>query len=109
MTEIDIINHPVVQIWFKELAKNEPLKFLSLTDGLKENISKIYGKPSGETQRFAFWKKEHLGVSMYIYTDDKTSYYKIQYMGNEEQFLSDKKIGVYITVFLSKFLKDLES
>ncbi len=106
-SEYDIIDHPTVFFWLKDLAKNDPLAFVVLTENNLERFNKVFGKPHGTTQKFKFWKKEHLGITIFLYTNKEASFYKVQYIGDNQAFSQDKKIGAYITGFLNKLLKDL--
>lgn len=104
--EFDIIEHPLVQLWLKDQAKKEPLCLVNITQGNIDFFKKIWGKPTGLTKRFNFWKREYLGIVIYVYSDYSSTYYKIQYLGNKENFIADKKIGSYLTGFLNKLSKD---
>lgn len=104
--EFDIIEHPLVQLWFKDQAKKEPLCLIALTQGNIDFLKKTWGKPTGLTKRFNFWRRDYLGIVIYVYTDYVSTFYKIQYLGNKETFVLDKKIGSYLTGFLNKLSKD---
>jgi hypothetical protein len=105
--EFDIIDHPLVLLWFKEFAKNEPLGFSFLTKGNINYFKSIWGPSSGQTQKFAYWKKEYLGINIYIYSDETATFYKVQYLGEKDNFINDKKMGSYLIGFLTKFNKEL--
>ena len=106
-SEFDIIDHPNVFFWLKDLAKNDPLAFCTLGSGNSYTFRELWGKPTGSTQRFEYWKKDYLGITIFIYTDKITTFYKVQYLGEKNIFTQDKKIGAYISSFLSKLTKDL--
>lgn len=105
--EFDIITHPLVFLWLKEFAKNEPLGFVFLINGHMDYFKSIWGIESGKTNSFSYWKKEYLGINIFIYSDNETTFYKVQYLGEKENFINDKKMGAYLTGFLSKFSKEL--
>lgn len=107
--EIDIIEHPIVSKWFKELSKNEPFTYLALIQGNTIKFKKIFGTPQGETNKFLYWKKDYIGINIYIYTNPTDTYYKVQYTGDSENFPQDKKIGSYVVGFLNKLIKDLNN
>jgi hypothetical protein len=107
--EFDIIDHPLVLLWFKEFAKNEPLGFAFLTKGNTEYFKNIWGNPNGLTQKTSYWKRDYLGITIYIYSDEISTFYKVQYLGEKETFTSDKKMGSYLIGFLTKFSKELIS
>jgi hypothetical protein len=105
--EFDIFDHPLVFMWFKDYAKNEPLGFCFLTQGNSDYFKKTWGDSAGKTQNFQFWKKNHLGITIYVYSDNETTYYKVQYLGGKDMFMQDKKMGTYLTGFLSKLVKEV--
>jgi hypothetical protein len=104
--EFDIIEHPLVILWLKEFAKNEPLGLIFLTGGNVSLFKNKWGNPSGATQNLQYWKREHSGINIYVYADENITFFKVQYLGDKEKFLQDKKIGTYITGFLSKLTKE---
>lgn len=105
--EFDIINHPLVVLWIKEYIKNDPLAIPFITQGNEGLFKKMWGNPVGQVQNFSYWKKDYLGITIFVYTDKKTTFYKIQYLGNLDSFVKDKKIGSYLTGFLSKLIKEI--
>jgi hypothetical protein len=105
--EFDIIDHPLVLLWLKEYLKNEPLGFVFLIQGNLNFFKSIWGDAAGKTQRFEYWKKDHLGITIYVYADEQSTYYKVQYLGNKEMFVLDKKMGSYLTGFLNKLTKEI--
>ncbi len=105
--EFDIIEHPAVVLWFKEFAKSEPLGFSYLIKGNEEYFKNTIGKPEGQTQKFSYWKKDYLGITIFIYSDSNTTFYKVQYLGEREGFINDKKMGSYLIGFLTKFSKEI--
>lgn len=107
--EFDIIDHPLVLLWFKDFAKNEPLGFSYLTKGNVTYFTSIWGAPAGQTQKFSYWKREYLGITIYVYSDESATFYKVQYLGEKEAFMNDKKMGSYLTGFLSKYSKEVIS
>lgn len=104
--EFDIIEHPLVALWLREYAKNEPLGFCFLTQGNSLFFKKIWGPANGQTQKFEYWKKDHLGITLYVYSDTQATYYKVQYLGEKQMFIQDKKMGSYLTGFLTKLTKE---
>lgn len=105
--EFDIIEHPLVLMWLKEYAKTDPLGLTFLTQGNSEFFMKIWGEPAGKTQKYNYWKKDYLGITIYIYSDKEVTYYKVQYLGEKEMFTQDKKMGSYLTGFLAKLIKEI--
>lgn len=106
-TEFDAIEHPNVFSWFKDLAKNDALAFATLCGGNYDAFKALWGSPNGKTQRFDYWKKDYSGITVFIYTEKTTTFYKVQYLGERDIFLQDRKIGAYLNAFLSKLTKDL--
>ncbi|NCQ52295.1 hypothetical protein GW796_10520 [archaeon] len=107
--EFDIIDHPLVLMWFKDFAKNEARGLAFLTQGNSQYFKSIWGGHNGKTQKFLYWKREYLGITIYIYSDDTATFYKVQYLGEKEVFLSDKKMGSYLIGFLNKLTKEIIS
>ena len=88
--EFDIIDHPLVLLWFKDFGKNEPMGFSFLTQGNVNYFRNIWGTPSGQTQKFFYWKRDYLGITIYVYSDNNATFYKVQYLGEKESFVNDK-------------------
>jgi len=105
--EFDIIEHPLVAKWFAEFAKTEPLGFSFLTRGNIEYFESIWGKSTGQAQGFLYWKREYLGIIIYVYSDENSSFYKVQYLGTKDLFVNDQKMGSYLLEFLNKFVKEI--
>jgi hypothetical protein len=104
--EFDIIDHPLVNLWLREQAKKEPLFLVTITEGNIVNFNKMWGTQTGLTKRFHFWKREHHGITIFVYSDNHETFYKVQYLGSKENFIEDKKIGSYLTGFLTKLGKE---
>lgn len=104
--EFDIIEHPMVFLWLNEFSKSDPLGFTYLTQGNGKWFSDKWGKPLGKTNRFDYWKKDHLGITLYVYADENSSFYKVQYLGEKDMFVHDTKMGSYLTGFLAKITKE---
>lgn len=107
--EFDIIEHPMVASWVREYVKTEPLGVCFLTQGNTNLFHKMWGKEDGLTKKSKYWTKDHLGITIYVYSDDSSSFYKVKYLGDRDMFLSDKKMGSYLTGFLTKLTKDILS
>lgn len=107
--EFDLIEHPMVQNWLKELAKTEALALIGLVEGNAQRFRRLFSEPSGKTQRFEYWKRDYLGITIFLYTDNRSTYYKIQYLGEKDLFCKDKKMGSYMASFLGKLAKELAS
>lgn len=105
--EFDLIEHPLVLLWLKEYAKNNPLGLCFLIQGNVDNFKKIWGDPHSSTKNYLYWKKDYLGIVIYVYSDDNATYYKAQYLGDKDMFIQDKKMGSYLTGFLSKLTKEI--
>lgn len=103
--EFDIIEHPIVLMWLKEQTKKEPLFLVTITEGNIDFFTKLWGQKTGLTKRFHYWKHEYLGITIYVYCDNTQTTYKVQYLGSKENFVTDKKIGSYLTNFLIKLSK----
>lgn len=106
--EFDIIEHPLVLAWLKEYAKTEPLGFCFLTQGNTDYFRKIWNKsPTSRTSRYDYWQINHLGITLFIYSNKDETVYKVQYLGEKDIFLQDKKIGSYIISFIQKLTEGL--
>ncbi len=104
--EFDIIDHPMVFSLLQELASKEPLALCFLTQGNKDNFYSKWGKAIGQKQSFEYWAKDYLGITLFVYSNSESSYYKVRYLGDREMFVNDKKMGSYLTGFLSKTIKE---
>lgn len=107
--EFDIIDHPLVQMWIKDFAKIEPLGFSFLIQGNSDFFKNLWGNPDGQAAKFSYWKRDYLGIIIFVYSNDVATFYKVQYLGSHEAFINDKKMGSYLTGFLNKFTKELIS
>jgi len=105
--EFDFIDNPVVLLWFKNFAKSEPLGFTFLTQGNQKLFSRFWGTSNGVTQKFNYWKRDYLGITIYVYSDNDATFYKVQYLGDKTMFQQDKKMGTYLTGFLEKTIKEI--
>lgn len=104
--EFDVIEQPMVALWLKDQARSNPLGFISLTGNNVQRFHKNLGKPHGTTQRFQFWKQDYLGFIIFIYCDNESTYYKIQYLGTKDIFVKDKKVAAYITGYLNSLIQE---
>lgn len=105
--EFDIIEHPMVLMWFLEFSKSEPLGMNFLTQGNVKYFQHKWGNPNGKAHDHNYWKKDYLGITLYVYSNEKETFYKVQYLGSKEMFIQDKKMGSYITGFLIKLTKEI--
>lgn len=105
--EFDLIEHPLVLLWFKDFVKTDPLGVVFLTEGHVDFFTNKWGKSTGSTQNLQYWKRDYLGITLYVYSDDKITFYKAQYLGDRENFIQDKKMGSYLTGFLTKLTKEI--
>lgn len=111
MTNIfDIYDHPLVSLWFKELAKNEPLALSILTQSNLDLFSKMWGSATdAKIGGYTVWKRDHLGITVFAYVNNEITFYKVQYLGEKDMFVSDKRMGTYLTSFLTKLQKEIFS
>lgn len=103
--EFDIIQHPMFQMWLSDLATRDPLCVSFLIKGNMDSFEAIWGKPSEIVNRDHCWRKEYLGTKFFVYSNDQSTYYKVEYLGSYEMFLEDKRMGSYITGFMNSLLK----
>lgn len=109
MTNIfDIYDHPVVALWMKELLKTDPLGLCVLVQSNLELFSKMWEKPTdAKIGEFTVWKRDHLGITVFAYVNDEITFYKVQYLGEKDMFVNDKRMGTYLTGFLNKLSKEI--
>lgn len=106
MKEFDIIENPLVFLWFKDLAKNDPLAFITITNSNKINFRNYFGKPTNREGKYECWKQDYMGINITLLTDNYKTFIRISYLGEKEIFIQDKKIGIYITSFLNKLIEN---
>lgn len=106
--EFDIIEHPLAVLWMANFMKNEPLGFVTIINPNLEMFSKMWGEPQTAPGGNKVWRREQMGVNFYVYTNEHSTVYKIQYMGTKDLFKQDKKIGNFITLFLSKLIEEIK-
>lgn len=100
MNEFDIIDHPLVFLWFKSFVKTNPFALSFLFSGDANFFKSLYGNPIGKMQNFDFWKINHLGIVIFIYFDGTNVVYKVQYLGDKNLFIDDQNISKHIIDFL---------
>lgn len=105
--EFDIIEHPSIILWLREFAKNEPLGFSYLLKGNLDFFNSNWGVPEGQNQKFTYWKRDYLGITIFVYSSDVATFYKVQYLGSRETFINDKRMGSYLIGFLTRFSKEI--
>ena len=105
--EFDFIDHPSVLFWLKEYGKTEPLGLSFLTQGNSDYFTYLWGTPNGETQKFSYWKRDYLGITIFVYSDSNSTFYKSQYLGEKDTFINDKKIGAYLIGFFISLVKEI--
>lgn len=109
MTNIfDIYEHPLVAFWVKELFKNDPLALCVLTQSNLDLFSKMWEKPTdAKIGGYTVWKRDHLGITVFAYVNEEITFYKVQYLGEKDMFVNDKRMGTYLTSFLTKLQKEI--
>lgn len=103
--EFDIIDHPLVKLWLANYAKTDPLALDFLTQGNDEYFTKIMGKPQDNVMKYNYWVQQHSGFTIYVYSNEHSTIYKVKFLGEKESFINDSRIGSYIIGFLEKFIK----
>lgn len=103
--EFDIIIHPLVKLWLANYAKTDPLALDFLTQGNKDYFTKIMGKPQGNAMKYDYWVQQYSGFTIYVYSNEQSTIYKVNFLGEKEAFINDNRIGSYIIGFLEKFIK----
>ncbi len=107
MIEIDIIEHQTVLFWFKEFAKTEPLGFCFLTQGNINFFKRIW--PNFEkNEKFFIWEKEFSQIKFKIYSNHQETIYRIIFDGPKNEFINDRKMGAYTTMFLKKLVEEIQ-
>ena len=103
----DVFDNLNVQNWFKTLAIAEPLAFSTLVGDNRQNFKKIFGQPSGEQNGSLFWQIADQGLMFVITTNDSESTYMVKYLGNNDNFQFNMKVGVYLVIFMQGILEKL--
>lgn len=103
----DVFDNLNVQNWFKTLAIAEPLAFSTLVGDNRQNFKKILGQPSGEQNGSLFWQIADQGLMFVITTNDSESTYMVKYLGNNDNFQFNMKVGVYLVIFMQGILEKL--
>lgn len=106
--EFDIIEHPLVKLWLSNYAKTDPLALDFLTQGNTSYFTDLMGKPQGNSMKYDYWIEQHSGFTIYIYSNNSASMYKVKFLGEKEAFVNDNRIGSYIIGFLEKFIKTMK-
>lgn len=104
MKEFDIMENPLVFLWFKDLAKNDPLAFITITNSNRINFKNYFGDPIGREGKYECWKQDYMGITIYLLTDNFKTIFKVSYLGEKEIFIQDKKMGIYITSFMNQLI-----
>lgn len=105
--EFDIIENPIVFLWFKDLAKNDPLAFSTIIGGNKENFRNYFGSPTTTDTKNEYWTQDYMGINITLISDNYKTVFKISYLGDKNIFIQDRKMGMNIVSFLNKFIENL--
>lgn len=106
--EFDIIDHPLVLLWFINYAKVDPLSIDFLTQGNINLFKRHFGPSKTEIMKFQVWMQQHSGIFINIYSSESSTIYKIKYLGSKENFLEDHVMSGYIIDFLEDLLKKIK-
>ena len=102
--EFDIFDHPTAMLWLREFSKNNPYGYCFLTSMDIVVLKDTLGFPIRENQGAMVWQTEYMGINLFIYQKNKLTQYKVQYLGEQDKYLLDKRFGTYITGFLNEFV-----
>lgn len=105
--EFDIIENPLVFLWFKDLAKNDPLAFSTIIGPNKENFRNNFGQPTKVENKAEHWTQDYMGIKISLITDNQRTHFKVSYLGEKDIFIQDRKMGTYINSFMNKLIENL--
>lgn len=105
-SKYDIIDHPLVFLWLKDLGRHEPLALATILGGNRENFKNFFGQYNQKDMNFDYWIVDYIGIKLIIGSNEIKSVYKISYMGEKNDFIKDKQIGSYIISFLNKMMEN---
>lgn len=105
------ISHPVVSLWFRQMAERTPQSFIRLTSDNSKRLKKILGAPDHYTRQKGrnemVWKIERDNVVAWLVTGSMGTTMNIYYAGTEDAFLSDKEIGGQAISLFNELLSSL--
>ena len=53
------------------------------------------------------FRYHYLGITIFVYSSEIVTFYKVQYLGARDTFINDKRMGSYLIGFLTKFSKEI--
>lgn len=108
---IDVIDHPHVSRWFKELQKNDKNGYNRLVGNNIHRFERIYGNATKTTDSEEWshrWDRNLNRLDWIILSGEKTgSIYRIKTALTAEEFTSDARIGIGIIEYLSELCEIL--
>ena len=106
--EFDVLDHPMLIAWFDSLALKDPLGVCFVTGDNLKLFHATWGAPDGYAKRgdsFEYWHKDHLGISIFIYANNASTYFRVKYFGSKASFLQDEKMGSYLVTYMDAYLR----
>ncbi len=111
--QIDVIDHPAVAAWMKDIAKKDPEGFVRLIGPNQRTFSILFGKPSwrgdeskGWTHGWAIYENS---LHWMVLTGPAGTFYRIRLPIAGENYLSDPRSGVGIVQYLQSLISRISS
>ncbi len=111
--QIDVIDHPSVGMWMKDIAKKDVQGFIKLVGPNEKEFTKLYGKANWTNDGSKGWTH---GWTIYensmhwlILTGPKGTYFRLRVPTPGESYLNDPRVGVGIIQYLNTLLKKISN
>ena len=109
--QIDVIDHPNVNLWMKEVARKDTEGFLRLVGPNMKRLQKILGPPqwrnNGEKGWTHAWSVYDNSLHWLILTGPQGTQFRLRLPVPGETYLADPRVGVGIIQYLQNLLKTL--
>ena len=109
--QVDVIDHPAVALWMKETARKDPEGFMRLAGPNVRPFTRMWGKPdwknAGEKGWTHGWGIYENNMHWLVLTGPKGTLFRLRMTTPGDSYLSDPRVGVGVTQYLSSLLKIL--
>ena len=109
--QIDVIDHPSVMLWMKDIAVKDPEGFVSLTRDNTEQMRKLFGKEvwtnDGSKGWSSGWAVYENNLQWSILTGRGGTIFRLRSHIPVSEYLNDPRVGVGVVQYLGYLLKKL--
>lgn len=111
--QFDVIDHPAVALWMKDVMRKDPEGFLKLMGNNVDFFTRYFGKPTwrdpGEKGWTHGWSAYENSLQWLILTGKCGTIFRVRLPTSSEAYLADPKVGVGLVGFLSSLYKNINN